>query len=544
MATGDHDASTGPTLPAAVQLLLNEYATVRQEGLAAMTSQISTLRYGISGIVVLIGVAVQQHNDEYLGWAITLALVPLVVLFSAVIWMGEYERMGRAGLYVARLEAKINRHLVGGGWTPMEWERWLREGGLTQSRVVGGLHRYLTIAGVFIGFQAASVVMGLHFYWHKHSHDVSAHWLIPLAVAINVGILVTLLGYFRSSYEQLRNFTVDPQEGKPAVRQRLRMRLRLYGLLVAVGFVSAPIYSWPLGVLVVGWLNQDGWLGHVPAYWIGLPVVIWMVLVPLLASRAVMHELLAKRIQHEEELDDDQLEVLGRAGALSQLTDYERGRVHILSSKALNAPSIGRNKNVGLTTDALANEATLPGTLAHELGHRRLHHLHPLALSYLYLWPYMYYDDEVCRLASGENHSKGRGRLNSSARVIWSVAALPGWLAWVVLRSGWRTAEYDADRFACQSGDSETLKLALIRHKGLREVGRPKEWRGRLRAAWEGAKARTEQGRSLGYLPVPNEHPSPERRLARIKRWEWSRSTAPIKLVGPADPSLKAAPEP
>ncbi len=274
-----------------VELAVKEYDSVRQEELIGMQSQVSTLRYGITGCVVLFGIAAQQHADKYLGWIIALTLLPLVILFSAVIWMGEYERMARAGRYIALLEERINDR-VDGVWRPLQWESWLREGGNSQSRLIGGHHRYLTIVCVFVGLQIAAVTMGLHFYWHKHAAHPSRHWLIPAAVAINLTILLTLLGYFRSSYERLRDFTADPEERGRRVRARFRIRVRLYSTLPAVGFISAPIYSWPLGLYVVHLLNNGIGDGKIGWYWSVVPTLIWMILVPLLASRSVMRELL------------------------------------------------------------------------------------------------------------------------------------------------------------------------------------------------------------------------------------------------------------
>jgi Zn-dependent protease with chaperone function len=518
--TGGREEELDAGLPLEIDLALEEYRTVRREELVALQSQISTLRYGVTGCVVLIGVAVQQHADKYVGWAIALALVPLVVLFSAVIWMGEYERMARAGYYVASLENRINARLADGSWRALRWESWLREGGNSQSRLVGGHHRYLSIASVFIGFQVAAVALGLHLYWHQHSHDPSRKWLIPISVVVNLAILLTLFGYFRSSYERLRDFTVEQQDHTRTVRQRLRMRVRLYGIFLAVGVISAPFYSWPLGIFGVRLLNHLDWFGHLDGYFVVLPVLIWMALVPLLASRAVMRELLGGRIVADEPIDARQRDELQARGALRQLTAWERERLRQVPINDLNAPSIGRNKNVTVTTDALAEQQGFTGALAHELAHHRLHHLHPLALSYLYLWPYLYYDDEILRRADQGSQRVPFQLMHRAARLLFTVAALPGWLAWVLLRFSWRTAEYDADRFACQSGNRTALAAALSRHAQLRLERRPKRWRDRVAKGWQ----RVGQGRALGYLPVPNEHPTPERRLKRLRRWDWSRT--------------------
>jgi Zn-dependent protease with chaperone function len=509
---GDH-----ASLPPEISLAIEEYRTVRQEELVALQSQISTLRYGVTGCVVLIGVAAQQHTDRYLGWAISLALVPLVVLFSAVIWMGEYERMARTGQYIAELERRINERLADSIWRPLRWEGWLREN--AHSRVVGGHHRYLAIASVFIGFQIAAVAMGLHFYWHQHAQDPSRKWLIPMSVAINIAILLTLLGYFRSSYERLRDYMAEPGERNPPVRQRVRMRVRLYAIVGTVAFISAPFYSWPLGLFIVWGLNKVEWFGHVPVYWAAFPILVWMVIVPFISSRGLMRELLKERILPEKEIDKARLGALEERGLLKQLVQWEAERLRMVQSEEINAPSIGRNRHVIVTSDALAEEEHLPGVLAHEVGHHRLHHLYPLALSYIYLWPYLYYDDRVLRRVEISKASKVS---KVTRRALFTLAALPGWLAWVVLRCAWRTAEYDADRYACASGHGNTLAEALRRHKRIHEERQPKRWQDRLDKGQE----RPPQGRGLGYLPVPNEHPTPARRLERLEEWLWTRPTA------------------
>jgi Zn-dependent protease with chaperone function len=516
--------------PPEIATALEEYRTVRQEELAAMQGHVSTLRYGVTGCVVLVGFAAQQGKDRYLGWIIALTLVPLVVLFSAVIWMGEYERMARVGHYMAIVEERINKRLEHIGWPPFEWESWLRSGALAQSRIIGGLHRYFAIIAVFVGFLVVSAGMGLHFYWHRHSHDASREWLIPLLVAANFGILVTLLGYFRSSYERLRDFAQEPDARPPAVRERVRVRLRLYTLFLVVGLLSVPFVVWPLSLLLVGLFDR------VPTYVAVVPGLLWMAILPLLAPEAVMRELLERRMTPASAPDGAEAGILESSGAFSQLKDWERKRLGIVASGAINAPAVGR-RGITLTTDAIGDPDALAGTFAHEMAHHRLHHLHPLALSYLYIWPYLYYDDKfrslhrhrLTLLAPGE-------RLPMRVRIVhcvryaaWTCAAISGWMAWSVLRLGWRAAEYDADRFACVSGGGAELARALDRHERLRRANRPHGWHLWWRYIREGFRNRLQQGRSLGYLPIPNEHPSLRRRRERLWRWEihQRRATAP-----------------
>ncbi len=212
------------------------------------------------------------------------------------------------------------------------------------------------------------------------------------------------------------------------------------------------------------------------------------------------------------------MERINAAGGGELLTDWEQSRLKGMPSKSLNAPSIGRNKSITITTNSLAHNETVRGPLAHEIGHHRLHHLHPLALCYLYLWPYLYYDREIVRHLE-QADSRPIWLFWAVWRAVFSVLATPGWLAWVLIRLAWRTAEYDADRFACQVGAGYELETALRAHEKLRIEQRPKGWRGRI----ETGLTRIQQGRALGYFPLPNEHPLPRRRLQRMRRWNWTR---------------------
>jgi Zn-dependent protease with chaperone function len=310
------------------------------------------------------------------------------------------------------------------------------------------------------------------------------------------------------------------------VRPRFRIRIRLYGILGAVAFISAPIWSWPAGILVLDALNHGVGNGQIDWYWSVVPTVIWIVLVPLLASRAVMHELLAERTLPEHLLSTEERKRIEADGLLELLTEWERGRLRVVESDGLNAASIGRRKSVTVTSDALEDPRTFQGPLAHEVGHHRLQHLHPLALSYLYLWPYLYYDDEVLRRIDEAGEGRVARVLGMVGRALFTVASLPGWLAWVLLRYAWRTAEYDADRFAVRAGHGAPLRQALDRHEAIRLKRRPARWRERVARGLE--RLSVEQGRSLGFLPVPNEHPIPKRRIARLERWEWSRRRRPL----------------
>jgi len=269
-----------------------------------------------------------------------------------------------------------------------------------------------------------------------------------------------------------------------------------------------------------------------PLLVLALPL-LWMTIVPLVQSRGLMRELFRKRIQPEERIPLPTKAHLELTGLLSLLTSWELERLRMVSSDLINASSMGRRRHITVTTAALEHEDELPGILAHEVGHHRLHHLYPLGLSYLYLAPYLYFDDGF-RTQPRPGSGRWSHRRHVIARSAYSLFAIPGWLAWVVLRLGWRTAEYDADRFVCAAGYGKQLEEALKREEARRLAVQPKKWSEYM----DRARARLHEGRGLGFLPVPNEHPLPMRRLKRVEKHLWVMETlhreSPPHGFGPA----------
>jgi hypothetical protein len=103
---------------------LSEYSSLREESLRALQVQNTIMQFGIAGIAVLIGVAL-QNSDPILSILILLFLVPLLAIFLVNIWAGELTRVVRASNYISGLEEKINA-VIGGEVPALGWEGWLR----------------------------------------------------------------------------------------------------------------------------------------------------------------------------------------------------------------------------------------------------------------------------------------------------------------------------------------------------------------------------------------------------------------------------------
>jgi hypothetical protein len=103
---------------------LSEYSSLREESLRALQVQNTIMQFGIAGIAVLIGVAL-QNSDPVLSILILLFLVPLLAIFLVNIWAGELTRVVRASNYISGLEERINA-VIGGEVPALGWEGWLR----------------------------------------------------------------------------------------------------------------------------------------------------------------------------------------------------------------------------------------------------------------------------------------------------------------------------------------------------------------------------------------------------------------------------------
>lgn len=96
-----------------IEVLLNEYNALRSEILTAMGARNSILSFGLAtvgALVTVVGAIIATaREDLYLFPSIVLMLiVPFICIFVLYIWLGEYQRMHRAGKHIIKLEARIN----------------------------------------------------------------------------------------------------------------------------------------------------------------------------------------------------------------------------------------------------------------------------------------------------------------------------------------------------------------------------------------------------------------------------------------------------
>lgn len=180
---------------------LEEYKALRGEMIQSVNGQQTVLRFGLTGLAVLIGVGLRTA-DLLLSMALLLLLAPLVTFFIVAAWKRERLKVARGGAYLQGLEAKINRVM---GWsTPsLEWEQWLR--GIRRMRrqpdrrsrpYVSTYHGELAVVGLLtIGS------LGLGFYKLSTLHHLNYGLTLAVGTAAVVICLLSIGAYFQAAHQ-------------------------------------------------------------------------------------------------------------------------------------------------------------------------------------------------------------------------------------------------------------------------------------------------------------------------------------------------------
>jgi len=94
-----------------IEVLIKEYETLRQEILSTMNNRISILSFGLGtiGAIFTASIAIYVTSNNIILPSLTLSLaVPFICHFVLFMWLGEYQRMQRAGQFLVGLEKRIN----------------------------------------------------------------------------------------------------------------------------------------------------------------------------------------------------------------------------------------------------------------------------------------------------------------------------------------------------------------------------------------------------------------------------------------------------
>ena len=137
--------------------ITEEYKSLRTESLEALRRQATVLQVGLALIGVLLAAGFSGYEDipDPLVWVLFGLIIPVLSYTILFIWLGEVERMARAGYYLTGLEKKINNSFSHPR-EALEWEQWLREfykaGPLLQMEINYAAIPFMLIGGAFIAF--------------------------------------------------------------------------------------------------------------------------------------------------------------------------------------------------------------------------------------------------------------------------------------------------------------------------------------------------------------------------------------------------------
>lgn len=138
-----------------MEVLFKEYETLRAEILTAMNSRNSILSFGLAVIGAIFAASIatfKNTSDNLLSSLILIFLVPLINSFVLFIWLGEYQRMQRAGKFISELEQRINTEAKS---TLLTWETELRKQRLHMS------YPYDTTVLLITMLSLTSIIFGL-----------------------------------------------------------------------------------------------------------------------------------------------------------------------------------------------------------------------------------------------------------------------------------------------------------------------------------------------------------------------------------------------
>lgn len=174
-----------------IEIMLKEYETLRQEILAAFNNRNSILSFGLAiiGAIFTASIATFTGSTSSLLSSLVLVLaVPTISIFVLLMWLGEYQRMQRAGKFLVDLERRINEEA---SKELLTWETHLRAQRRHMKYPYNTTVMLLTVISV-ISLIIGLVTLGL---------STSLTWILAVAGVI---LHLAVYGYAVSSISKLR----------------------------------------------------------------------------------------------------------------------------------------------------------------------------------------------------------------------------------------------------------------------------------------------------------------------------------------------------
>lgn len=188
---------------------LEEYRSLRQESIASMQMQQSSLTFGTAAVGLVLSAGLSVWERSLLPEIVFLVLIPAFVSLTLLIWAGEVARMFRVGRFIADVEVKINS-VLDSNVVALEWENWLsrpRQAGRTAHGVLRPL--YVAVYLLFVLMDLVSVVLGIAHAW-KAWTEVWIVVAIVVELAIILGVIYFSLRMTMRVTSRWREITPNP----------------------------------------------------------------------------------------------------------------------------------------------------------------------------------------------------------------------------------------------------------------------------------------------------------------------------------------------
>lgn len=190
------------------EIILEEWKSLRDESIRSMTHRNTIISFGIGALGALFFTGANFYNNpslvsKFLSFGIFYYLIPFLSVMTVVLWLGEAERMSRAGARMKSLEEKINNiyndEVLG-------WETYLRkqrpkEGEYFVRRLISNTYQmwypYIAVIVSFAGFFCCSVGIGIVLFYSLYnlkSWEVLLMILPQLTIFTVVHILIIKKG--------------------------------------------------------------------------------------------------------------------------------------------------------------------------------------------------------------------------------------------------------------------------------------------------------------------------------------------------------------
>ncbi|HEX2044835.1 MAG TPA: peptidoglycan-binding domain-containing protein [Gaiellaceae bacterium] len=205
-------------------ILLEEYKTLRSEVTTSMQSQQSTLTFGSATLGILFAAASQASNTAFRDMLL-LVFVPFLSYLVLTIWLAEVLRMMRAGMFLMRIEKRLDeQHGIGA----LTWESTVFHGRF--GRGPGALlhdpdrFRTLAITLLFLAVAGVAIVMGWDaapgFSWQR---------IVAVAGAATCLLVLLWLGWLRRQQMDQLLLPVLRRGAQGEAIDRLQRCLRRHG---------------------------------------------------------------------------------------------------------------------------------------------------------------------------------------------------------------------------------------------------------------------------------------------------------------------------